>query len=165
MIFVGLFATVAALDGSLQLREAQARSASAARAAFTRAVAPEAATRAWELAALICTEERHSERPESICAALDASLDQLAEAAGTRLRLAKLLGGSAASVEVKATAVSTTLFGTGSAPDDEYVEGYFRGNAADYYDPFNSYVDVVLQRRQGIPITLSLVRFFFFFFW
>ena len=33
----------------------------------------------------------------------------------------------------------------------------FRGNAEDYYDPRNSYLNAVLDRRLGIPITLSLV--------
>jgi regulator of sirC expression with transglutaminase-like and TPR domain len=33
----------------------------------------------------------------------------------------------------------------------------FRGNAEDYYDPRNSYLNEVLDRRLGIPITLSLV--------
>ena len=33
----------------------------------------------------------------------------------------------------------------------------FRGNAADYYDPRNSYLNDVIDRRLGIPITLSLV--------
>jgi regulator of sirC expression with transglutaminase-like and TPR domain len=36
------------------------------------------------------------------------------------------------------------------------VEG-FRGNDDDYYDPRNSYLDDVLDRRLGIPITLSVV--------
>jgi len=36
------------------------------------------------------------------------------------------------------------------------VEG-FGGNRADYYDPENSYLDSVLRRRTGIPITLSVV--------
>ena len=36
------------------------------------------------------------------------------------------------------------------------VEG-FRGNGKDYYDPRNSYLNEVLDRRTGIPITLSLV--------
>ena len=31
----------------------------------------------------------------------------------------------------------------------------FRGNAEDYYDPRNSYLNEVLDRRLGIPITLS----------
>jgi regulator of sirC expression with transglutaminase-like and TPR domain len=33
----------------------------------------------------------------------------------------------------------------------------FRGNARDYYDPRNSYLNVVLERRTGIPISLSAV--------
>lgn len=36
------------------------------------------------------------------------------------------------------------------------VEG-FRGNDIDYADPRNSYLDQVLDRRLGIPITLSIV--------
>lgn len=33
----------------------------------------------------------------------------------------------------------------------------FRGNAAEYYDPRNSYLNQVLERRTGIPITLSIL--------
>ena len=33
----------------------------------------------------------------------------------------------------------------------------FRGNSEDYHDPDNSYLNRVLDRRTGIPITLSLV--------
>jgi len=33
----------------------------------------------------------------------------------------------------------------------------FRGNASEYYDPRNSCLDEVLDRRTGIPITLSVV--------
>jgi regulator of sirC expression with transglutaminase-like and TPR domain len=33
----------------------------------------------------------------------------------------------------------------------------FAGNAADYYDPRNSYLNDVMERRLGIPITLSLL--------
>lgn len=33
----------------------------------------------------------------------------------------------------------------------------FRGNSESYTEPENSYLDVVLERRTGIPITLSLV--------
>jgi regulator of sirC expression with transglutaminase-like and TPR domain len=33
----------------------------------------------------------------------------------------------------------------------------FRGNQRDYYDPHNSYLNEVLDRRAGIPITLSVV--------
>jgi regulator of sirC expression with transglutaminase-like and TPR domain len=38
-----------------------------------------------------------------------------------------------------------------------YDELGFRGNEADYYDPRNSFLNVVLSRRIGIPITLAIV--------
>jgi len=38
-----------------------------------------------------------------------------------------------------------------------FHEGGFRGNAGDYYDPRNSFLNEVLGRRVGIPITLSVV--------
>ena len=38
-----------------------------------------------------------------------------------------------------------------------FGEEAFHGNAGDYYDPRNSYLNEVLDRRTGIPITLSLV--------
>lgn len=50
-------------------------------------------------------------------------------------------------------------FGGGTADDlVRWIGGLgFRGNHDDYYDPRNSYLDVVLDRRLGIPITLSLL--------
>jgi regulator of sirC expression with transglutaminase-like and TPR domain len=33
----------------------------------------------------------------------------------------------------------------------------YQGNAADYYDPRNSYLNEVMDRRTGIPITLSIL--------
>lgn len=38
-----------------------------------------------------------------------------------------------------------------------FEEQGFRGNAEEYYDPRNSFLNEVLDRRLGIPITLSLV--------
>jgi regulator of sirC expression with transglutaminase-like and TPR domain len=38
-----------------------------------------------------------------------------------------------------------------------FVEQGFSGNRDDYYDPRNSFLNDVLDRRQGIPIALSLV--------
>lgn len=38
-----------------------------------------------------------------------------------------------------------------------YQELKFSGNTTDYYDPRNSYLNQVIDRRKGIPITLSLV--------
>ena len=38
-----------------------------------------------------------------------------------------------------------------------FDEQGFRGNSAEYYDPKNSFLNDVLERRTGIPITLSVV--------
>jgi regulator of sirC expression with transglutaminase-like and TPR domain len=38
-----------------------------------------------------------------------------------------------------------------------YHDLEFSGNTADYYDPRNSFINHVIDRRTGIPITLSLV--------
>jgi regulator of sirC expression with transglutaminase-like and TPR domain len=38
-----------------------------------------------------------------------------------------------------------------------FVEEGFRGNVDDYYDPRNSYLNEVLDRKRGIPITLSVL--------
>jgi regulator of sirC expression with transglutaminase-like and TPR domain len=38
-----------------------------------------------------------------------------------------------------------------------FVEEGFRGNEAEYYDPRNSYLNEVLDRRAGIPISLSVL--------
>ena len=38
-----------------------------------------------------------------------------------------------------------------------FDEEGFRGNEADYYDPRNSYLSDVIDRRTGIPITLAIV--------
>jgi regulator of sirC expression with transglutaminase-like and TPR domain len=38
-----------------------------------------------------------------------------------------------------------------------FGEEGFRGNGSNYYDPGNSYLNQVLDRRLGIPITLSLI--------
>jgi len=38
-----------------------------------------------------------------------------------------------------------------------FGEEGFRGNEASYYDPRNSYLNQVLDRRLGLPITLALI--------
>ena len=38
-----------------------------------------------------------------------------------------------------------------------FRDEHFRGNEADYYDPANSFLDQVIDRRVGIPITLSVL--------
>lgn len=41
--------------------------------------------------------------------------------------------------------------------DELFVRQGFRGDEGDYYDPRNSYLHEVIERRRGIPITLSIV--------
>jgi regulator of sirC expression with transglutaminase-like and TPR domain len=41
--------------------------------------------------------------------------------------------------------------------DELFVRRGFAGNAAEYYDPRNSYLNEVIDRRRGIPITLAVV--------
>ena len=86
---------------------------------------------------------------------LDVNLDTAALLIAAHARPALDLDGERARLDALAAAceepvlaeVTNLLFG---------VEG-FRGNDADYYDPRNSYLDQVLERRLGIPITLSIV--------
>lgn len=74
--------------------------------------------------------------PESALARLDAL------AAGVRPRLEAV-----APVERRAALLADYLF-------DECA---YRGNRDDYYDPRNSFLNDVLERRTGIPITLALL--------
>ena len=69
-----------------------------------------------------------------------AQLDAFAEAAREH-------AGDGASPDALAHAIDHQLFS---------VHG-FHGNTEDYADPANSYLDQVVERRAGIPITLSLV--------
>lgn len=67
-------------------------------------------------------------------------LDDLADQAAKRVRLKD-------STAVRAELLSEFLF----------KEEQFRGNTAVYDDPRNSYLNEVLERRLGIPLTLSLL--------
>ncbi len=78
------------------------------------------------------------EYPDLDAARYLRALDDLAARLRPRLR---------GSFEARVNALTTFLF------DDEG----FTGNAPRYYDPRNSYLNDVLDRRLGIPITLSLV--------
>jgi regulator of sirC expression with transglutaminase-like and TPR domain len=67
-------------------------------------------------------------------------------------------------LQARADSVATAV---GSADDTEsfrraitdelFVRQGFRGDEGDYYDPRNSYLHEVIERRRGIPITLSIV--------
>src|SRR5262249_59899738 len=45
----------------------------------------------------------------------------------------------------------------GVASDTLFRDLHFQGNSSDYYDPRNSFLNDVLERRTGIPITLSIL--------
>jgi regulator of sirC expression with transglutaminase-like and TPR domain len=80
------------------------------------------------------------ENPDLDAARLRAKLDAL----GASVRQ---LVESANSPAGRAAALGAVLFG----------EHGFHGNEKDYYDPANSYFDLVLDRHAGIPITLSIL--------
>ncbi len=88
-------------------------------------------------ACLLIAEDQY---PGLDIAACVAKLDAMA--ATVRGRLA-----ADAPAEQKVAALNFHLFG----------ELRFCGNADAYYDPRNSYLNEVLERRTGIPITLSIV--------
>ena len=83
----------------------------------------------WKLA--------RTRNPEAPIAAYQAQLDWWAQAAAPAVETAS--GG-----EAVVTALNAVLFG----------EQGFRGNSEHYFDPDNSYMDRVIDRRRGIPITL-----------
>ena len=74
--------------------------------------------------------------PGSCLAAIDALADRVRPRCGPRADAPALLA-----------AINQTLF----------VEDGFRGNTEDYYDPRNSYLNEVVDRRLGIPISLAIL--------
>lgn len=89
-----------------------------------------------EAALLVACEEYPGLEVESYLARLDGMAGQ----ARARVEAADCLRG-------RVEALNSYLFGQ---------EG-FRGNVEDYYDPRNSFLNDVLDRRTGIPVTLSAV--------
>lgn len=76
---------------------------------------------------------------------LDIS-EYLSKLDGIAIAIKKRLAGDAFS-EQRVLALNYYLFN----------EMHFSGNLADYYDPRNSYLNEVMERRTGIPITLSIL--------
>jgi regulator of sirC expression with transglutaminase-like and TPR domain len=95
---------------------------------------PSAPLDAAELALLVARDEY----PDLDLAAYAVQLDDLARQARPRMR---------GDLEARVAGLSQFLF-------DELR---FRGNVQHYYEPDNSYLNRVLDRRLGIPITLSVV--------
>lgn len=162
------FATGALFGPSVPpLEEARRRAVSPARKEFEVSLLNGADE--LTLAVLIGAEERHSDdTPSAVVQEVFTAIDELASKVERRISFENALGGIEAAsmlrsleMERQCLAVSTTLFGAAGAPDDsEAAAGekpFFSGNADNYYDPANSFVDQVLSRRAGIPISLSLV--------
>ncbi len=95
-------------------------------------------------AALLIAQEEY---PALVLATYLARLDTLAAQVQARLAASGAAGPAAATPLAMIGALNAVLF------EDEG----FRGNTAEYYDPRNSYLNEVLDRRTGIPITISLV--------
>jgi regulator of sirC expression with transglutaminase-like and TPR domain len=75
------------------------------------------------------------------------------EVAATRDRIDAL----AEQVRARVEAVETTDARVDVLNRFAFEEIGFRGNQAEYYDPRNSYLNDVLERRSGIPITLAIL--------
>ena len=151
-----MLALLASATPSLSLSHAESRVGCEARRSFCAALSSPNA-RAFELALLLAAEERPSEDVAAISDEVEVTISALAEKARSRLQLESLVGGDPKDPKCIASAASRVLFGSGGAGEDD-DEAFFSGSSqADYYDPRNSYLDAVLERRQGIPITLSLV--------
>ena len=95
-------------------------------------------------AALLIAEDAY---PGLDVAAYLARLDTLGQEAQALLLDMSKPGDPLEVREAKVARVLELLYGTVG----------FRGNDADYYDPRNSYLNEVLDRRTGIPITLAVV--------
>jgi len=68
-----------------------------------------------------------------------------------------LLDSLAAAASRRLGADSSPHYCINTLSDYLFEEVGFKGNDEDYYDPRNSFLDEVLSRRLGIPITLSLI--------
>ena len=68
-----------------------------------------------------------------------------------------LLDSLSAEVAARLDASRDPLFCVNTLSEYLFDELGFQGNLDDYYDPRNSFLNEVLRRRLGIPITLSLV--------
>ena len=108
-----------------------------ARERFTALISgPEADLDLAEAALLIAQEEQ----PDLDVAHYLKRLDQLADAVRAKLP-------ESPTPQDRIKALNTQLF---------FEEG-LRGNAGEYYDPRNSFLNEVLERKSGIPITLSVL--------
>ena len=107
---------------------------------FRRLLGPQPAP-GWKpdlarIALEIATDAYPSLDPDAYLARVDALAERVRDRCADLGRLRQVLG-----------QINWVLF----------VEEGFRGNAEDYYDPRNSYLNEVLDRKTGIPISLSVL--------
>ena len=69
----------------------------------------------------------------------------------------RYLDGVAATVEERVETASDDGAARAALSEEVFVRQGFAGNATEYYDPRNSYLNEVIDRRRGIPITLAVV--------
>jgi hypothetical protein len=120
----------------------------------------QSAGRSWdevEIARVFRSTVRSSDVPLAESAFAMAALVRLAMVDagfdGGRVDL-DMIGQLARLDELAAAVEVPTSFGVARAL---FESGRFRGDAVDYYDPRNSFLDVVLDRGVGLPITLSVL--------
>jgi regulator of sirC expression with transglutaminase-like and TPR domain len=96
-------------------------------------------------AALLIAE---AEYPELDVAGYVSKLDRLGQLARQRLRSLGIQPGQPGVAPIDGMMAILQLL---------YQDLGFRGNVSDYYDPRNSFLNEVVDRRTGIPITLAVV--------
>lgn len=101
------------------------------------------------------------------------STDDTTKLAEHALNLARILAyptldvnATLANIDVMSTKIARVLKNKGITRPTQIIEQIndylfndqkFRPNTDDYYNPLNSYLNVVLERKTGIPITLSIL--------
>lgn len=138
------------------LDAARLRTQSEARELFAEEVARDAPD-SLRLTVAIAAEERPEESATATVEKVEGALEELTARATTRVRLEGMLSGRPADGAAVARAVAAAMYGDNDQSPGDDTASFFAGNAEDYYDPRNSFVDEVLERRTGIPITMSLI--------
>ena len=77
----------------------------------------------------------------------DLQIDEYLRRLDTLAARVQVISGSSRSAQNRIEALNEVLF----------IQEGLRGNQEDYYDPHNSYLNEVLDKRIGIPITLSVI--------
>ena len=137
----------------LKLLDARARASSEARQAFASEIRKERPDDLG-MAVYIASEERPEDEVASTMEEVRGELDDLTARAATRVRLNSLFSESS-STESICRCVGDAMFGDLTQESDD--ESFYEGNTDDFYDPRNSFLDEVVSRQKGIPITMSLV--------